>query len=140
MVSLEESVHYVVDEPQSYLEWLYTATPEDEGSVRLGPYHRFLNVALTHEMHCLRYFREELAANGFPSNIHHAEHCLSMLREFTLCAADTALERGDQFQRNYTVDRVTGEHECMDIELFYGTLWKLWNKWVDVRDKVSESM
>ena len=88
----------------------------------------------------LRYFREELAANGFPSNIHHAEHCLSMLREFTLCAADTALERGDQFQRNYTVDRVTGEHECMDIELFYGTLWKLWNKWVDVRDKVSESM
>ena len=71
--------------------------------------------------------------------LHHAEHCLSFLRESTLCAADTTLESGDAFGRNFTAERVGSERECMDAEAFYASMLTRWNEWVEVRDQTAKT-
>ena len=106
---IEESVRFGVWQPQSQLEWLYTSTPRDGGYVRLGPNQRMFSVALTHQLHCLRTIRVSLAEEDVPSRPHHLEHCLAMLKDHILCAADITLEEGDSFGRNFTVDRSGGE-------------------------------
>ncbi|TBU27423.1 hypothetical protein BD311DRAFT_760385, partial [Dichomitus squalens] len=131
VMSFEESVRYGIHEPEADLEWLYTATREDQGNVVLGPNNRFLNVALTHQLHCLRAIRKALDADDVLPNVHHSEHCLSVLRQLTLCAADSTLEAGDSFARNFTNERVTGVQACMDVEAFHSTMWKLWTDWSD---------
>ena len=129
-MSFEESVRYGIHEPEAQLEWLYTATREDQGNIRLGPNHRFFSVALTHQQHCLRAIRKALDEDNIPSNVHHAEHCLSVLRQLTLCAADSTLEPGDSFGRNFTNERVTGIQTCMDVEAFHMAMWELWTDWL----------
>ncbi|KAI0325748.1 hypothetical protein GY45DRAFT_1329856 [Cubamyces sp. BRFM 1775] len=137
LMPLEESVRFGIHEPPSDAEWLWQSTPDDGGNVHLGPNHRFFVIALTHQQHCLRAFRVALDADEVPTghSLHHAEHCLSFLREHTLCAADVTLEPGDAFTRNFTAERVTGEMECMDVEAFYATMGKQWHEWLGFKEQ-----
>lgn len=64
------------------------------------------------------------------ADTHHSEHCLSLWREHTLCAADVTLEPGDPFTHNFTVQRDMGVRQCIDVEAFYSTMWKYWGDWV----------
>ncbi|KAL7278214.1 hypothetical protein ACG7TL_008189 [Trametes sanguinea] len=132
LMSIEESVRFGLHEPEANLEWLWQSTPNDGGNVHMGPNNRFFVVALTHQQHCLRGMRTVLEAEGVPTghDLHHSEHCLSFMREHTLCAADITLEPGDPFSRNFTSERVAVERECMDVEAFYGTMWSQWNEWL----------
>ncbi|KAI0821764.1 hypothetical protein BC628DRAFT_1393464 [Trametes gibbosa] len=132
LMSIEESGHFGIRQPEAHLEWLWTSTVDDGGNVHMGPNQRFFVVALTHQQHCMRSLRRSLDADGIPEDaaLHHAEHCLSFLREHTLCAADFSLEPGDAFARNYTAERVGVERKCMDVEAFYGTMWGQWNDWL----------
>ncbi|KAI1784840.1 hypothetical protein LXA43DRAFT_191155 [Ganoderma leucocontextum] len=134
LMPMEESVRFGIHEPEAYDEWLSIISPEDQGNVRLGPNHRFMNVALIHQQHCLRFFRAHLDVDDdlplSDSDVHHAEHCLSLWREHTLCAADITLEVGDPFAHNFTVQRDMGVRQCMDVEAFYGTMRKHWGDWL----------
>ena len=136
----EESVHYGIQGEEAPWEWLYIATFEDGGNLRLGPNHRFFNVALTHQQHCLRYLRQALNSVDVPEghNVEHAEHCLSLMREHILCAADVTLEPGDTFSRNFTANRDTGDRVCMDAEAFYHTMWTHWNAWLSYEAEIGE--
>ncbi|KAI1784830.1 hypothetical protein LXA43DRAFT_1077244 [Ganoderma leucocontextum] len=140
-MSIEESVRYSIRAPEAPLEWLWTATANDMGNTHLGPTHRIGVVALAHQQHCIRSLRAALDAGDVPTEhaLHHAEHCLSFLRESTLCAADTTLEPGDAFSRNFTAERVTGDRECMDAEAFYASMLQRWNDWVEVRDQTRKT-
>ncbi|KAM5531430.1 hypothetical protein V8D89_014887, partial [Ganoderma adspersum] len=132
LMPVEESVHFGLHELEAFDEWLSTISPEDQGNVRLGPNHRFMNVVLIHQQHCLRFFRTHLIADEplSDADMHHSEHCLSLWREHTLCAADVTLEPGDPFAHNFTVQRDMGVRQCMDVEAFYATMWKYWGDWV----------
>ena len=137
-MSVEESVRFGIHPPPAALEWLWTATVDDRGNVHMGPNGRFGVVGITHELHCLRALRDVLDTVDVPvgHDLHHSEHCLSFLREHTLCAADITLEPGDAFARNFTAERVTVERECMDVEAFYASMWTQWNGWLDFRQQV----
>ena len=63
---MEESVRYGIDDPQSYFEWLWTSTIDDQGNVHMGPDRRFGVVGVTHQQHCLRAIRAALAADDTP--------------------------------------------------------------------------
>ncbi|KAI8977838.1 hypothetical protein BD414DRAFT_517069 [Trametes punicea] len=79
------------------------STPNDGANVHMGPTHRFFVISLTHQQYCIRRLRMALDADDIPTGheLHHSEHCLSFLREHTLCAADITLEPGDTFTRNF---------------------------------------
>ena len=92
---MEESVRFSISQPEAALEWLWISTVGDSGNVHIGPNARFGVVGVTHEQHCLRAIRHTLDAVDVPLSghaLHHSEHCLSFLREHTLCAADITLE------------------------------------------------
>ena len=137
LMSMEESVRYGIDEPQSYLEWLWTSTADDQGNIHIGPNHRFGVPSLTQQQHCLRGLRTVLAGVDILEghDLHHTEHCLSFLREHTLCAADITLEPGDVFARNFTTERVTHDRECLDAEAFYASMWDQWTRWSNFKDQ-----
>ena len=130
MMSIEESRRYGIDEPEAYFEW---GTKDDEGYMRVGPNHRWGSIALTHQKHCLRKFREALSMDSPPAGPTrtHCEHCLSFVRQHILCAADITLEPGDAFARNFTAERVTGDRECMDAEAFYASMWEGNTRWLE---------
>ena len=134
LTPFEETVHFALAGRDAAREWEWTeASPTEDGNLRLGPRDRVVNVALAHQMHCLRTFRIFLASEHPPRgrrDVEHAEHCLTMLREMTLCDADATLEEGDVFARNWTIERSAGERRCsVDVEAFYDTLAQGWNDW-----------
>ncbi len=133
--SIEESVRYGLHEQEAHREWLYTVTAAEGGNVRLGPNHRYAIPSFAHQHHCLRALRTLLDEDDMPSGyvLNHAEHCLSVLRQHTLCAADARLERGDTFSRNFTAQRVFAERKCMNMEPYYETLRSLRTEWVGFR-------
>ena len=139
-MSIEESVHFGIHTPSAALEWLWTATVDDRGNVHMGPNGRFGVVGITHELHCLRALRDVLDTVDVPAghDLHHSEHCLSFLREHTLCAADTTLEPPDAFARNYTRERSGGEHVCMDWDAFYGDMRTNYLEWDEFRKQEEE--
>ena len=137
-MSIEESVRFDIDAPESYLEWLYTSTSNDAGNVRMGPNQRFGVVSFTHELHCMRSLRTALAEVEAPfqaHDLHHTEHCLSFMRQQILCASDITLEPGDSFSRNFTMQRVTGDMKCMDVDAFYSSMWAQYQDWVSLQQQ-----
>ncbi|KAH9914377.1 uncharacterized protein BXZ73DRAFT_92816 [Epithele typhae] len=134
LMRIEESARYNITAPNAYLEWLYTATPADQGNVRLGPLHRIFNVNMFHQLHCLRAMRKVLAEEDelSASSTHHMEHCLAILKDHTLCAADASLEPGEPFDRDFATEREWGEMKCLDVEAYYATMWDHWTEWLAV--------
>ncbi|OCH85532.1 hypothetical protein OBBRIDRAFT_821491 [Obba rivulosa] len=118
------------------LEWLYTATRGD-GDVRLGPQRRLFSVTMSHQLHCLRSIRATLKEEGVPEGKtrSHFVHCLNLLREHTLCAADNTLEPVDALSPNSSFERLHGEHRCMDWDAFYDTML---HNYLDFKHWISE--
>ncbi|CDO70535.1 hypothetical protein BN946_scf184573.g3 [Trametes cinnabarina] len=130
-LALEDSVRYGLWEPQADDEWMRTATVGD-GNVHLGPNSRFFVVGITHQLHCMRAYRQALAQDA-PLSAHqagHLGHCLNFLRMSTLCAADTTLEPPDALSRNHTRDRGGGEHVCFDWPGFYDEMQANYLQWL----------
>ncbi|KAH9934036.1 uncharacterized protein BXZ73DRAFT_46073 [Epithele typhae] len=134
LMRTEESAHYNITSPNAYLEWLYTATPADQGNVHLGTSHRVFNINMFHQLHCLRAMRTALAEEDELSaaSTHHMEHCLAILKDHTLCAADASLEPGEPFSRNFATEREWGEMRCLDVEAYYATMRAHWTEWLTV--------
>ncbi|TFK82236.1 hypothetical protein K466DRAFT_590661 [Polyporus arcularius HHB13444] len=130
-MSIEESVRYRIGEPESYLEWLWTSSADDQGNIHFGPNHRFGLPSLNHEQHCLPRLRTVLAeVDHFEGkDLHHTEHCLSLLREHTL-------EPGDPFVRNFTAERVMHDRKCLDAEAFYASMWDQWTRWLEFKSQL----
>ncbi|RDX40718.1 hypothetical protein OH76DRAFT_307606 [Lentinus brumalis] len=130
--SIEESVRYGIQEPEASYEWAYNAPVGEGGNVRLGPNHRLFVTSFAHQLHCLLTFRTLLNDEGIPDGraLHHSEHCLSFLRQHTLCAADTTLEPDDTFSRNFTSQRVIADRKCVRTESYYETTRDMWMEWV----------
>ena len=69
-----------------------------DGNIRLGPNHRFFNTGFSYELHCARILVKTFQQATPPVRRGEREHvsrCLNVLRQFTLCSADTTLEPAD---------------------------------------------
>jgi hypothetical protein len=150
----EESVHYALsdDAPEAHDEWM-GYLPPGAGVVRFSPptntdMNRAFIVAMFHELHCLRYLRDELASASRPASERkgkepawgHVQHCLNLLRRAVLCGADTTLERADaehdvfaQYESNDgpAVRRVGAYHVCRDWGTVYDEMARSWIRWWD---------
>ena len=136
----EESARYGLWTPEADSEWLWTATVGD-GNVHYGPNHRLSVVSITHQLHCLRSYRQALAQAHPPRGhqLGHLTHCINFFRMSTLCAADTTLEPPDAFAHNYTQSRAGGEHVCMDWPGFYEEMKANYMAWQEVQERFVES-
>ncbi|KAI0354432.1 hypothetical protein OH77DRAFT_501875 [Trametes cingulata] len=137
--TIEDSVRYSLWAPEADDEWLWTATVGD-GNVHLGPNSRFFVVGITHQLHCMRSYRQALAKDGIPHGhqVGHLTHCLNFLRMSTLCAADTTLEPPDALSRDHTLDPAGGERECFDWPAFYDEMKKNYLQWVAYQEGLGE--
>lgn len=121
-ISVEESIRYTVDHPESADEWLWTATVGDS-QVRLGPNRRFFSLVQAHEQHCMRWMRTGLAAEDvLTAQRAHMTHCLNFMRQLVLCHADTTLEFPYVLTRNRTIERWDADHRCVDWHAIYETM------------------
>ncbi|KAI0295628.1 hypothetical protein B0F90DRAFT_1749919 [Multifurca ochricompacta] len=122
----EESVHFALDTPEAYEEWMHYLPP-GAGVVRLGPENRAFIVGMFHELHCLQYLRDEVVAVEpvWP----HVQHCMNLLRRAVLCDADTTLEPGDFTERDFTSDRLGQYHVCRDWGAVYDQMAVNWVEW-----------
>ncbi|KAI0668226.1 hypothetical protein C8Q78DRAFT_1081611 [Trametes maxima] len=133
-LTLEDSARYALSGATAFDEWLWTATIGD-GNAHLGANHRFFVLGVTHQLHCMRSYREALAQDGLPHGhqVGHLGHCLNFLRMSTLCAADVALEPPDALARNHEVERAGGERECMDWPAFYEEMKANYLEWNEMK-------
>ncbi|KAI0311938.1 hypothetical protein OF83DRAFT_706430 [Amylostereum chailletii] len=109
--TFEESVHFTLEDPESEKEWLQTS-PYGSGIIRLGPHNRTFVVAMFHEIHCLRNFRDAYIASRDNTDWGHVQHCLNYVRQLALCSADVTLERGDFMMRDFATERTGETHVC----------------------------
>ena len=133
---VEESVHYDILADESQQEWLWTASIGD-GHTHIGEQQRYFAVAMFHELHCLRAVRGvfEKGWQNIPKDRqYHLLHCFNYLRQYTLCAADTALEPGDFTLRNFTKQRVGATHTCINWDPAYEFMKDSWIKWNEYRE------
>ncbi|KAE9394590.1 hypothetical protein BT96DRAFT_886486 [Gymnopus androsaceus JB14] len=128
-MSVEETVHYSLTDPEAEKEWLYNS-PWGAGSYRLesDSTNRGFFVVMFHQLHCLRRMRAYFTSED-PEGPGHVQHCLSFLRSTSLCQADTTLERGDFMKQNFTVQRSGSTHVCRDWEYIYDKIGHNWLQW-----------
>ncbi|KAF9228292.1 hypothetical protein BS17DRAFT_773426 [Gyrodon lividus] len=128
-MSVEESVRFSLSQPEAPEEWLWVSTSGDH-NVRLGPNDRMLNVAMTHEQHCMIIMQKALQLDDLGEGLmEHTMHCLTYFRQATLCAADITLEPHDVLSRNYTLRRNGGTHQCFDWPALYDVMHTNWKEW-----------
>ncbi|KAI0053245.1 hypothetical protein FA95DRAFT_1601266 [Auriscalpium vulgare] len=123
-LTVEESVHYSLDEPEAAHEWLQVS-PVGTGIYALGPRRRGFFVSMFHQLHCLRYIRSAYTDEESPSKA-HMQHCINYMRQAILCQADLTLEPGNFAQRNFTIDRVGQTHVCRDWDGMYDVVGRNW--------------
>jgi len=86
------------------------------GYQHFGPFgYRSLS-GMYHALHCLWTMELDLDNPNHstgPARTHFS-HCLFLIRQYFLCNADPALEKGDFTQRNFTADRVGETRVCRD--------------------------
>lgn len=134
-ITVEESVHFSLANPEAASEYLWTA-PYGDNHIRLGPDMRTFAVAMFHQLHCLRGTRAALMQGWGkmrPGAREHLHHCFNYIRQWVLCDADLTLEPGDFTQRNFTTDRFGATHTCTDWQPVYDMVNDRWFKWADYR-------
>lgn len=140
-MTMEESVHYSIDEPEAEDEWLWTG-PAGDHHARLGDDYRAFTVSMFHELHCTRVMRRLVYASPgkwrelTPAQQGHIHHCFVYLRLWSLCAADTTLEPGDFAHRNFTTERTGATHVCKDWDPVYDFIEDGWGKWTAARTEL----
>ncbi|KAH9850978.1 hypothetical protein C2E23DRAFT_733892 [Lenzites betulinus] len=131
-LTIEDSARYALWDPEADDDWRWTATTGD-GNVHLGNNSRFFVIGITHQLHCMRSYRQALAQEDVPvphgHQAGHLAHCLNFIRMSTLCAADVTLEPPDALTRDHTRDPAGGEHECMDWPAFYEDMRTNFEDW-----------
>jgi len=129
---VEESVHYSLQSPDSQSEWLWSA-PLGDNYIRYGPEMRTFIPSMYHELHCLRITHTTLKSS--PAHrlsaemLSHTRHCLTYLKQWILCSADTTLEPGDFKERDFEVERTGATHTCRDWDSAYDVMKGGWKKW-----------
>lgn len=134
-MTVEESAHYGITDPEAEEEWLWTGTTGD-GHVRIGEEKRMFAVAMFHQLHCLRRIRSTLVerwGNIPEGRKRHILHCFNYLRQWTLCNADVTLEKGDFARRNFTTERRGATHTCIDWVPAYEYMTEKWFEWEEFK-------
>lgn len=134
-MAVEESVHYDIHSLASSYEW-NEQNPGGTASVRIGPDYHVAALSMSHQLHCLESFKDELR-DGFSQNGSwaHIEHCSNYMRQWSMCRADLTLEPGDFMQRDFDWDRQGVTHECLDLQAIYKELSLNWQSWVSLWKK-----
>ena len=93
------------------------------GFTDLGPNNKTFLISMIHQLHCLDIIRVGFVVNG-TNAAEHIEHCLTYLRQFVLCQADTTLEEdhpqwvddanGNHRYVDHTANGVGAVHRCRD--------------------------
>lgn len=108
-LTIEDSRHYALNNPESEAEYFSIYPGEYLGFVHLGPNKRFFGLSMYHQIHCLaslrkailgithdhRKKRQDGMGTGMgmdEAEIGHTHHCLNYLRQTILCSADVTLE------------------------------------------------
>ncbi|KIJ54692.1 hypothetical protein M422DRAFT_152504, partial [Sphaerobolus stellatus SS14] len=88
----EDTVHYPLTGPTASAQWA-SNNPRGSAYVHFGENHRFFDVPMFHQLHCLRYIRMALETSQHPyATMSHAQHCLNYLRQAILCHPDLTIE------------------------------------------------
>ncbi|KAI0057083.1 hypothetical protein BV25DRAFT_1841935 [Artomyces pyxidatus] len=129
----EDSARYALATPEAHKEWIYMSTVGDNNA-HLGGRQRYFSLAITHEIHCLNALRDALADVDPPEgrSAGHLAHCLSYLRQATLCRADTTLEGAEVMEDGNRGPQGGAEHVCVDWDAFYEEMkqnWLSWGRW-----------
>ena len=80
-MTIEESVHYSLTDPEAEKEWLYNS-PWGTGAYRFenDPSNRGFFLSMFHQLHCLRRMRAYIDGAEDGEGAGHIQHCLSLLR------------------------------------------------------------
>lgn len=133
---VEESAHYTLNAfPRGDSEWHYLI-PRGGGTFRLGPQNRAFSVSMFHQLHCLRYFRNDYLNYTEEVNLNHVQHCFNYLRQTSLCHADLTLEPGDFTTRHFQHDRVGATHICRNWKAAYEEIELNWATWKKDREAI----
>lgn len=84
--------------------------PRGGGFVTLGPNKRKFGITMFHQLRCLGYIRQSIAAES-ADDMQYADHCLNYLRQMTLCHSDITLEPA--MDENLALD-TSRTHTCKD--------------------------
>jgi len=132
-MQIEESVHYPIHGPIAEAEWATTRFLPGAGFIRSQKDHHVYLFPMSHQLHCLDYMRTAIS-NSSAVDWTHLHHCFNLLRQWTLCEADTTLEQGDFTAHNYAEERVGVQHICRDWTAIVSALmdnqieWRRWRK------------
>ncbi|KAI0824448.1 hypothetical protein BC628DRAFT_1322689 [Trametes gibbosa] len=139
-LTIEDSARYALWDAEADADWRWTATVGD-GNVHLGSNSRFFVIGITHQLHCMRSYRQALAQDDVPVPHGHQEghlaHCLNFIRMSTLCAADVTLEPHDALTRDHAKDRAGGVHECLDWPAFYEEMKTNFEGWTAYQQELN---
>ncbi|KZV68914.1 hypothetical protein PENSPDRAFT_581724 [Peniophora sp. CONT] len=115
--------------------------PRGNGWLTLGPNNTMWVLSMYHQMHCLSVLRHAYVAaksgtlvytpGGNGTGVeHHTNHCLTYLREFILCNADTTLEE------SYLIVHENGfkEHGATGMDMVHRC-----RDWTKVRDYLEDN-
>ncbi|KAK0499927.1 hypothetical protein EDD18DRAFT_807931 [Armillaria luteobubalina] len=136
-LTFRESVRFEYNKTDqvAFDEWYSILKAMNFGRVRLGPDNRVFTPVHYHEMHCVRILHIALlnpAHEGMPK---HVKHCLNYLRQWLLCEATDAVERGDFLERDYESDAdMVGETRiCQDWERVYADMDGNRERWLEFK-------
>jgi hypothetical protein len=145
-MTFAETSRYTLSGPLADAEWDSIRKGNYQGYLRLGPERRIFAVSMLHQLHCVNTLRRgltQLDEESQKKNKHHVQHCLSYLRQFFLCAADTTLEPYDYRdpERNFNITVGTGfTRECRDWSRIYDRMDEDANEWMDFANKYNEEV
>ncbi|EJD50119.1 hypothetical protein AURDEDRAFT_143522 [Auricularia subglabra TFB-10046 SS5] len=138
-LDVEESVHFGLGR---------TAMSDWEDGVetfawyKIGPNHHMAAPTMYHERHCLRLIHRAL----FPDLVYdkttngHAQHCLSYLRQMTLCRPDLTLEPPDVLSHRIDVfSSGRSTHVCGNWSLAVERGHEMLSEWRELVDDTNPS-
>ncbi|KAK0205255.1 hypothetical protein DFS33DRAFT_748139 [Desarmillaria ectypa] len=136
-LTFRESVRFEYNKTDqvAFDEWYSILKAMNFGRVRLGPENRIFVPVHYHEMHCVRILHIALlnpAHEGMPK---HVKHCLNYLRQWLLCEATNAVEKGDFLEKDYEsdADRVCETRICQDWERVYADMNGNHERWLEFK-------
>lgn len=140
-LTLENSRHYSLDDPNADAEFQSIYPGKSLGFVHLGPERRFFGLSMYHQIHCLDSLRLAVLGVrphgehrlGQSGNAHwemdHVHHCLNYLRQTILCAADLTLEPEVEEGSDDAGEGLGVTHVCKDWSMAYQYVERNFEEW-----------
>ena len=138
VLTLEDSRHYALDNPESDAEYVSLYPGDNLGFVHLGPNKRFFGLSMFHQIHCLDSLRKAILGlthdhrDMEAGELGHTHHCLNYLRQTILCSADVTLEPETPEGSQDVGEGLAVTHVCRDWGKVYDFVrrneaeWEVW--------------